>query len=757
MPNLLFEILTEELPIKAQSFALDYFKSAYIKHLLNYLNLKAESCQVFTGPRRITVLINNLPGEKLGDLLEIKGPPTTVGEEIVQKFLERNNKTIKDLYTKNIGGKGGYEYYFLSIHKRDQSITEFIKNVTEKILHDCKWPKSMRWGNYYLRWVRPIISMLCLLDEEIIPIQFYHYKASNKTLGNRILSRNCEIIINNIQEYEQKLFQHFVIVSQGRRRSTIIEQIEQIAKSESSNSLKILKIDQEETLLEEVVGLVEWPYAILGKFSQSFLRLPAKLVTRVLKHHQKIFPVYQLTPQPQADHALANYFLVIANFSLEAENSNNNSNNKPNNNSINNSDSNFSNNSNSSNLALITKGYEKVIAARLKDADSLIEHDLKIDLYNSAESLKQIIFHKNLGNLKDKIERVVSLSKFIAVWVPGAPIMKIEKAASLSRADLITSVVKEYPELQGVMGAYYLKIKQEEDQEILHALENYQLPVSAYDEIPRNNPIAITLSIADKIDTLVGLIISAEKIDSAKDPYGLRRYAIGILRVMLESNINLPLKVIVIRAIDLYPSDLFRGLVIEKLKIKAASDERLTKNKAIAIVLEFLLERFRHILIAKGISSKIFDAVTKDLDRPLLVEQKCLAVLQFLRTREGEELISAYKRINNILIKYRESKENKDFPEDIRGRINKKMLLEPEELCLAQAIESITTELDNYLKKNRFSESCALLARLTYPLNNFMNSITVNCEAADVRKNRLMLLAAVAHNFSKIADFSYFF
>jgi glycyl-tRNA synthetase beta chain len=695
MHNFLLEILCEEIPSDMQNYAVSNFGQLFLKYFIKPLGISADNLKVMVTPRRIAVIISNIDEENFSLNSDLKGPKASIDKEILEKFLFSHKKTEDDLYIKQINGE---KYYFIKNSESGHSIRNVLKNFVEKILYDYKWPQAMYWGDYKVKWIRPIRNILCMIDDEIIPIKFHHYNSNNKTFGNRILAANNEITIQNVNEYVNQLHDNYIILDQQQRRDIIIQQIKDIEKT------KYVKTKIDEKLLDEVIGLVEWPYAILGRFKKEFLSLPEQLIITVIQKHQKCFPVF-------SENKITNHFIVIANFKNGS----------------------------------VISGYEKVISARLYDATSVVEHDRKLTLQQYVEKLDKITFHKKLGTFREKCQRIISLSKFIAIWVPNASIINVEKSASLCKADLATSIVKEFPELAGLMGAYYLSSTGKENNEILSAIREHYLPINAGDKCPVE-PVTVTISIADKIDNLVGLIAAGEKINSEKDPLGLRRNAIAIIRTTLENKINLPLKVIIMKAIDLYPASLFVSIV-QKITFKV-DEEKQKKDEVIQTILDFLHERFKHILNKKGVDFKIFDTALDDLDHPLIVEQKCNDLAYFLKRKEAEEFLASLKRAVNILTKNNELK--------LKPKYKSKLFIENEEVKLAEIAETISEDIKELLKNNNFESALNALLELTIPLNQFMDNVMINCEAIDIRKNRFGLLVFVINVTEEVARFQYY-
>ena len=698
MHSFLLEILCEEIPSRMQNYARYKFNEALIKNVIAPLKINESNLQIFTTPRRIAILISNMPQKQQAKVVEKKGPAKNSSPETIAKFLLSNNKQNQDLYYKTVNNK---EYCFIQTEHASIDVKDFLKESVEKILQNFHWPNPMRWGCGNLEWIRPIKSIACILDGELVPLQFYHYKSCKETFGNRILAKDKKLTIVNAEKYKELLKQIYVILDQEERKAIILDQVKNL---EGQNKISV---NINPKLLEEVVGIIEWPHCILGSFDKDFLQLPATLIVNVIEKHQKIFPVF-------CNEIITNKFVVVTNFNNDS----------------------------------VRAGYEKVISARLHDAKSMIEHDTKKNLQSYVEQLCQITFHQKLGSFYEKTQRITSLAKFISFWVPNASIVKVEKAAELCKADLCTSAVKEFPEMAGLIGAHYLELENEKDIEILSAIKSHNMPTGAEDGCP-TEPAAIAISIADKIDNITGFFSVAEKITSAKDPLGIRRNTICVLRTILKNKIDISLRVVIMRSIDLYPQSLFCSL-IEKIGFKP-DEEKQRKNHVISLILDFLQERLGNLLEREGFDDAIISSSKEEMDRPVLMHTKCSAITAFVKTDNGKSFLNSIKRVYNILQK------NKEFVSKIKQKYSRKIFVEQEEVLLADSVEDTSSMLDTFLKEDNFVQALTGLTKITSSLDIFMNRIMINCEEEDVKKNRFGLLLFLWSTLNASFKFESFF
>jgi glycyl-tRNA synthetase beta chain len=475
MAELLLELFSEEIPARMQSKASSDLKNALLAKLKN-LDIKFEQADAYSTPRRLTIHIQGLPLNLPEVREEKKGPKVNAPESAISGFLGSSGLNKDQLEIRKVGND---EVYFAVTTKAASESSQVLITIINDLIAEFTWPKSMRWGEHKIRWVRPLKNILCLFDKKVLPVSFGHLIANNKTWGHRFLG--SQFTAEDFGSYSNQLRVNKVILSADERKQLILEQAQKIA-AENNFLLR-----QEDALLEEVTGLVEWPIVMLGKIDKEFMHIPKEVLITSMRSHQKYFSL------ENADKNFAPYFIFVAN--IEA----------------------------SDGGKKIIQGNERVLRARLADAKFFYELDLNMTLENMIPKLAKVTFHAKLGNILEKVERM----KHVAKILPGNRIINF-RAIELSKADLMSQMVGEFPELQGIMG-YYYAIADQEDQKVATAIRDHYKPISQDDEVPKDQ-VAINVALADRIVTIVGFFIIGEKPNGSKDPYALRRAAIGIIR-----------------------------------------------------------------------------------------------------------------------------------------------------------------------------------------------------------------------------------
>jgi glycyl-tRNA synthetase beta chain len=692
--QLLFECLSEEIPSRMQNSAAIQVES-YVTNTFNKNNVKFTSIEVFITARRITLFVDNISPSELKDFNnEIKGPNVNAPESAIEGFLRKNQKNMADLFVHKVNNE---DFYFIKRESCSFNIKEFLKNQLEEMLKNFSWPKSMRWGDRKERWIRPIRNILCILNDEIIPVSFAGITASNVTYGHRFLSNDGELTVKKPKDYFALLEKNNVILQSDKRKQFILEQINTFTKAQN------LQLKKNDYLLNELTGLIEWPIVLFGKVNQEkSFGLPNEVILSIINTQQKYL-------------ALSNgqeilYFVTVVNVNNDK----------------------------------VVKGHEKILEARLADAQFLISHDKKHNLDYYVKKLDSILFHASLGSVGEKVKRIMALSKYIAICIPRASLIKVERAAYLAKADLATSIIREFPELQGVMCGYYAAYFQEEE-EIVESVTDHYKPVGQEQECPKSSS-TIAVSIADKIDSLVGLIAAGEKISGSYDQFGFRRVAIGIIRVILENNLRIPIKLLIDKTVSLYPRSVFA-------KDTTSIDQSSKPNrKQIAeIAFKFCLERFRIILKNKGIRQDIIDSILhqNDISDLLTAEEQITILNHYLDTPEGNQILSVYKRVSNIV-----NKAEKGDNTTYSTSYSKRFLIENEESALSAYAITANENIKQATKNNHFNAALGELAGFAPFVNKFMEIVKINCDSSELRRNRLSLLASVVSIFHLVADFS---
>lgn len=703
MSELLIEIFSEEIPAGLQQEA--------GKKFANFFTEKAEEIigkeydlgpKYFVGPRRLTLLVENLPSHITKQSVEVKGPKTSAPDKAIEGFLKKYELTSeKELEVKEIAGT---EYYFYSSKEEKVEISSSIPNILTEALQKLAkaWPKTMRWGSYQMRWIRPMHNILILLDGKVIDFQFGHINANNKTYGHRQLGIG-ELTIQNFQDYQEKLRSNGVIISVNERKEIIKTALGQKA---AELGCQLIEDDQ---LLNEVAGLVEYPNVMAGHFATEFMHLPEDVLITVMKKHQRYFAVRH------HDGRLAPHFLFVSN-------------------------------SKGKNDAKIALGNEKVLTARLDDGAFFYKSDNYIKLEERVKLLEQVTFHKEIGNLHEKTQNIVSLAKLIAMWVPHSDILEVELAANLCKTDLTTDMVSEFPELQGVIGSHYAKA-QGYSYNVATAIKEHYKPFALGQELPEN-PVSICVSLADKLDNLVSLFAAGEKPTGSKDPYAMRRQAIGIIRIILEKQIDFPFRLALEKAVIPYTS-------LAKAKYKKGLIDIFTDHTKLLTdeILDFVFERFRIMLKDQGIKSEFIDAIYNQgqIDDLLIIKHHSEILQKKQSDARMQEIIAAYKRAYNIF-----SKAEQEDGKSYLGKKPHKLGFKNEaEKKLYKICKLIKHDSQSILKEQGFAAALDHLEIIISAINDFFQDVKVNDEDESIRENRLKLLAYLCDNVNKLANFSH--
>jgi len=684
MSELLIELLCEEIPARMQARAAEDLQ-AMVTEGLTGAGLTISEARSFVTPRRLTVVVDGV-GAKSADIEEEKkGPRVGAPEAAIQGFLKGAGLSSLAEATLVSDAKKG-DYYVARLKKPGRRAEAIIAELVPAVLARFAWPKSMRWGSHKLRWVRPLKSIVCLLGGKIVPFEVEGIASGATTRGHRFHSAG-PIEVAGFADYQAKLRDAKVLLDASERSQTIAKGAQKHAKAHN------LELIEDEALLRENAGLTEWPVPMLGSFDAAFLTVPGEVLTTSMKTHQKCFSL-----RDSKTGKLANRFLLTAN--LEAADGG----------------------------ATIIAGNEKVIRARLSDAKFFWDQDLKKPMDEMWSSLHAITFHEKLGSQWDRVERIMALAEDIAPLV-GAPATDCRRAAQLAKADLVSGVVGEFPELQGLMGRYYAEAAGTKAS-IAHAVEQHYWPRGAGDAVPKE-PVAIAVALADKLDTLVGFWAIDEKPTGSKDPFALRRAALGVVRIILENRLRVPLA----RVLYDHASRLGKG------------DPR----SVTAELIDFFVDRLKVQLREQGARHDLVDAVLADgqQDDLLMIVRRVEALGAFLKTDDGKNLLAGTKRAANIL-RIEEKKDKTTY----RGELDPELLERTEEKALAKAITEATTAAKKAVDAEDFSAAMAAMAKLRAPVDAFFETVTVNADEPAMRVNRLNLLAQIRAATRTVADFS---
>lgn len=683
MAEFFIELFSEEIPARMQRQGAETL-GRLLKEALSPLN--AELRSVFSTPRRIAASLSvdfSIPAQTLSE----RGPRESAPEKALGGFLRKFQATRDDLILEN-------GFWVLNRSIPAKSAAEHIAACLPDVLWQFPWPKSQRWGaGSAFTWVRPLHRIVCLLDGQIVPFSLarendtgHHLVSSNMTEGHRFLSEGA-FPVSSCGQWEQTLAAHYVIVNADQRRDKLLAECEQLANEEG------LIIAPDPGLVEEVTGLVEWPVAFLGEIDENFMDLPMEVMQVSMRVNQRYFTLLTKDNQP------APRFGFIANL-LPTDGGD-----------------------------LTIAGNERVLRARFSDARYFWNLDRSTSLFSKLDRLKDITFHAKLGTQYERVTRIKALSAFLA-HVLGADAEQAQRAALLSKIDLTTGMVGEFPELQGIMGGYYARHDKEEEA-VATAISDHYMPRGPKDGVP-HTPIAIILALADKIDTLTGFFAIDEKPSGSGDPFALRRAALGIIRIIRENDLNLSLTDILSFSLKQFPHALQNPTITEE-------------------VAEFLIERLRVQLKSENVPYDIMAAV---IARPhrldlLQITGRINSLIHFLEGEDGKNLLAGIKRASNIL----RIENKKDGPHT--GTPEETLLQDSAEKELFALFTDILPQTTRAVQNEAYEQALGLIATLRPAVDRFFDHVTVNDDNADLRKNRLKLLAEFNHITQLIADFNH--
>ncbi len=667
MADLLLEIFSEEIPARMQVDAALHLKSAFIKEI-EQSGIECKYVRSFVTPRRLAILAQYLPEVQPDATIEKKGPKTNAPQPAIDGFLRSTGLSL-DKLEKRMMGKD--ETYFAVIHQKGQPTASLIKDIIEKILANFPWPKSMRWGSNPTYWVRPLHSILCIFDGKRVPVEFAGIKASNITYGHRFLFPQF-ITINDTSAYEAVLAEAYVIADHEKRKAEIVKQAETLTAEHK------LVVKRDEGLLNEVTGLVESPNLLVGTIDEKFMDLPPEVLISEMRTHQKYFTLQDKSGK------LSSKFLITSNMRTD-----------------------------DGGKAIIA-GNERVLRARLADGRFFYDQDRRKKLEVWSQKLEGVTFHAKVGTIAEKVKRIQVFSAALANYVPNADKTLVQRAASLCKADLVTGMVGEFPELQGVMGRYYA-LHQKEETTVADAIRDHYLPLGPESPVP-TAPVSICVALADKLDTLISMFAAGEKPTGSKDPFALRRSALGIIRIILENNLRLPL----------------RKFLTEEL-------------------LAFFSDRLKVMLRDQSIRHDVIDAVTANGDDDLArVVDRAKALQDFLTTDDGKNLLVAYNRASNIIsIEEKNDKTTyNEFPSTIPQNATK------EDKELLQMLKDKLPLVKSSIESEHFIDSMSALSKLRESVDSFFEHTLINDPDGNLRRYRLNILSQIRLIFNMIADFS---
>lgn len=686
MAEFLLELFSEEIPARMQARAADDLKRIFVDGL-KAAGLSFSDATAYVTPRRLTLVVNDLPLAQADRREEKRGPRADAPEKAIAGFLGSLGLS-RDQVEERDTPKG--VFLFAIVEQNGQATADLLAELSARAVRDLPWPKSQRWARNTQRYVRPLQAVLAVFDGAPltgeIDLGDWRLPFSDTTYGHRFLAPTA-ITVRNFSDYRDQLAAAFVVLDREARKTLIVDQASALAGSVG------LRLIDDPGLLDEVAGLVEWPHPLMGTIDADFMEIPPEVLTTSMRSHQKYFAL------EDSQGALANKFIVVANMAADSDRD-----------------------------QTIIAGNERVLRARLSDAKFFWDTDRKAPLASRVAALGDVTFYEQLGGMADKVARMTALARYLAPSIAGCDSDLAARGAHLAKADLTTAMVYEFPEVQGIMGQYYAR-HDGESEAVASAIADHYAPAGPSDDCP-TKAVSIAVALADKIDVLVGFFAIDEKPTGSKDPFALRRAALGIIRLIVENQLRLPLQTVFNQARTLYTT--------------------LSDPGASADLLPFLADRLKVHLRAQGVRHDLIQAVfalggEDDLVR-LLARVEALS--QFLVSDDGENLLIAFRRASNIV-----AAEEKKTPDGFSGSVESSQLREAAEIDLNKALLAADATLTAALEKEDFAAAMRALAGLRAPLDGFFETVTVNADDPTLRINRLRLLTHIRNAMGKVADF----
>lgn len=717
MPDLLLELFSEEIPARMQRKAAGDLRKLATNALVEQ-GLTYEGAKEYWTPRRLVLDIRGLSVRSADIREEKKGPRTDAPEQAIQGFMRGAGLTSIEQATVKSDPKKG-EFYVAVIEKPGRDATDIIAGIMPEIIRNFPWPKSMRWGKASassgsLTWVRPLQSILCTFgveteEPEIVEFAVGDITSSNKTYGHRFMADgSAEIKVKRFDDYRAQLHEAKVIIDAEQRKQIILSDAENLAFAQG------LELVEDKSLLEEVSGLVEWPVVLMGEFDESFLDIPPEVIQLTIRENQKCFVL-----KSASKGNLVNHFLLVSNIVP--------------------SDGGLE----------VARGNGKVVNARLADAKFFWDSDLVQIASNDGfkpwiEKLDSVTFHAKLGTQGERVRRIMALVQELAATLAsnstklqgtGDIVALAKRAAQLCKADLNSAMVYEFPEVQGLMGHTYA-LRAGEEKQVAAAIEEHYQPLGPTDDVPSAS-VSIAVALADKLDILVGFWSIDEKPTGSKDPFALRRAALGVIRLILENNVGLRL----VSKFELSLNQHFKTTAanIDPPEFISIGDD----------LLSFFHDRLKVYLRDKGIRHDLIDAViTPQSDDLLAITQRAQALQNLITSDEGANLLAGYKRAANIL-----AAEEKKAAVSIL-EVNVDLLKDEAEINLNRQLDDVDKQVAAALESEDYTTAMTIMANMRAPVDTFFDSVMVNDEDESIRANRLSLLNRIRNVTGKVADFS---
>ena len=679
MAELLLELYSEEIPPQLQIGARNQLKQFFEKSFEEE-SIKYKEILIYSSPTRLTLVAEGLAEKIKIESKEIKGPKVGSPEQILQGFIKAKNISQSDLIEKETE-KG--KFYFIKTAPKNILVEELLISMLPKALASISWKKSMKWSDHSLMWGRPLRSIFALFNGKKIAFQFDHLESSDEIIIEQDLDLKSKKV-KNFKDYNSLLRSNNIVLDHNEREKIILKKINSTSKSKDYKEILNSK------LLEEVVNIVEDPNVLLVNFNKEYLKIPQEIIISTLEKHQRYFPIFDSRGR------LTNNFFVVANKKDEKK--------------------------------FITIGNKRVVEARLADAKFFWDKDRSKNLIKQIANLKTVTFYEKLGTIYDKTQRIRKLAAMLSDDL-NLNKEKIQIAASISKSDLCSDLVGEYPELQGVMGKYFA-LSQGFEEDVANSISDHYLPTGLTSELPKK-PFSYSISIVDKIDTLVGFFVIDEKPTSSKDPFALRRAAIGLLRIIIENKLVFKLRDLISYSIRLYGE---QGVEIKNEKTEQQ-------------VLDFIKERMRNVLKLKNIKPDIIEASISSHagDNFLDLYKKTLLINKYKNKGIGLNAISSYKRASNILDK---------SGKGITGRPDAVLFRKDEEKILHEKINEIRKAFTVKDDNKDYESLLIKLSDTKESTDNFFDNVVVNDENQDIKNNRLELLKMFCNTFDNFIDFS---
>lgn len=706
MPDLLLELFSEEVPARMQQGGARELERL-LAGALSDRGLLFEGARAFAGPRRLTLAVAGLPARQPDVSEERKGPRVGAPEKALEGFLRSAGVTLAECTTQS-DSKG--DYFVAVIRRAGRSTQDVLAEILPGVLAQMVWPKSMRWCVPGVHWVRPLHSILCTFGGEVVPFEFAGIASGNSTRGHRFLAPD-PIIARHFDDYREKLSKGRVVLDSAERKEIILHETGQKTFALG------LELIEDDGLLDEIVGLVEWPIPFVGRIDDAFMDLPSEVMRTSMRMHQKFFA----TRMP--DGRIANRFVVVANIPSDDGG------------------------------RAIVAGNERVLRARLSDARFFWDRDRHLPLADRLSDLDNVVFHVRAGTMLDRAQRIRRVS-LVAARILGFELEPAARAGLLAKADLVSGMVGEFPELQGTMGRYYA-LHDRESETVANAIGEHYRPLGPSDSVPADHT-AIAVALADKIDMLATLWHAGERPTGSKDPFALRRAALGIIRLVLENSLRLPLslllRVSLLRSAAEARAEPLEGeadRLIEDARGGAGSESPVAAT--VGEILDFLADRLKFALRSEGVRHDLIDAVfslAREDDITRLVTH-VNALGAFLATDDGANLLAAYRRAANI-VRIEEKRDQCSYC----GATDPAILDQPEERQLFAALERTESSVPEAIAKERFADAMKDLADLRRSVDLFFDKVTVNATVPALRRNRLLLLARLRQAMHGAADFS---